>query len=181
MNRERVLVVDFEFTCWRGRPPKGMMQEILEIGLVEVDLVNEKILNKDSIIIKPEMSVVSKFCTKLTSITNEQVKESGITLSDAFSVLEKKYNLSDRCWGSWGKFDKTHLSRECKFKKIEFPFSEDYVDIQKVFSKKKKDKSRLYSVENALKDLGIPFEGTPHRADADAYNTAIICLNMCKL
>jgi inhibitor of KinA sporulation pathway (predicted exonuclease) len=178
MEREKILVIDFEFTCWRGRPPKGMSQEILEIGLAEVDLVNGKILNRDSIIIKPESSVVSKFCTKLTTITNEQVEKSGIILSDAFNLLNKKYDLQNICWGSWGKFDKTHLSKECKSKNIDFPFSKDYVDIQKHFSKTKKDKSRLYSVENALKELGTEFKGTPHRADVDAYNTAIIYLSM---
>jgi len=180
MKREVILVIDFEFTCWRGRPPKGMVQEILEIGLAEVDLVNGKITNIDSIIIKPESSVVSKFCTKLTTITNEQVEKSGISLSDAFKFLSEKYDLQNICWGSWGKFDKTHLSRECKMKNIDFPFSEDYVDIQKCFSKTKKNKSRLYSVENALKELGIEFEGIPHRADVDAYNTAVICLGICR-
>ena len=181
MGKESFLVVDFEFTCWRGRPPKGMSQEILDIGLVEIDLLNKKIIKKDRFLIKPENSSISNFCTKLTSITSEEVENFGISLSEAFYVLEKKYKMSEKSWGSWGAFDKTHLTKECKLKGIDFPFSKNYTNIQKCFSKTKKDKSRLYSVENALKDLDIEFKGTPHRADVDAYNTAIICLNICKL
>ena len=181
MEGERFFVVDFEFTCWRGRPPKGMVQEILDIGLVEIDLVNKKIIKQDKFLIKPEMSNVSNFCTKLTSITNEQVEKHGISLYKAFSHLDSKYNLKESHWGSWGVFDKTHLTKECKLKGIEFPFSKNHKDIQKCFSKLQQNKNRLYSVENALKEIGIQFEGTPHRADIDAYNTAIICLNMSRL
>jgi inhibitor of KinA sporulation pathway (predicted exonuclease) len=181
MRKGGFLIVDFEFTCWRGRPPKGMTQEILEIGLVEIDLTSEKIIKKDSFLIKPENSNISNFCTKLTSITVEDVESFGISLNEAFSILEENYRLSEKCWGSWGSFDKTHLSKECKLKGIDFPFSKNYINVQKSFSKEKKNKNRLYSVENALKDLGIEFEGIPHRAEDDAYNTAIICLNICKL
>jgi len=180
MSENSFLVVDFEFTCWRGRPPKGMTQEILDIGLVEIDLINKKITKKDRILIKPENSNISNFCTKLTSITSEEVESVGIGLGEAFSILEKKYKLTKKGWGSWGDFDKKHLVKECKLKGIDFPFNKNYTNIQKCFSKTKKDKSRLYSVENALKDLDIEFQGTPHRADVDAYNTAIICLNICK-
>lgn len=172
-NKKTFLVVDFEFTCWRGRAPKGMSQEILDIGIVEMDLEKKIIKNKTRILVKPQNSKVSSFCTRLTSITQEDVDKSGIILSEAIDKLESVYNLKNTPWGSWGRFDKTQISKECKQKGIEFPLSSDYTDLQKHFSKSIKDK-RIYSVENALEKIGLKFEGTPHRADYDSYNTALI-------
>lgn len=167
------LVIDLEFTCWRGRAPKGMMQEILDVGIVEIDLEKKVIKNKTRILVKPQKSKVSNFCTKLTSITQEEIDTSGIILYDAIQKLESIYDLKNIPWGSWGSFDKTQISKECKHKGIEFPFSKDYTDLQKNFSKFINDK-RIYSVENALEKIGLKFEGIPHRADSDSYNTAII-------
>ena len=49
-NREHMLVVDLEATCWRGHPPKGMKHEIIEIGLVVLDNITHQIIEKDSLI-----------------------------------------------------------------------------------------------------------------------------------
>ena len=40
---DKLLIVDLEATCWRGRPPKGMRQEIIEIGIVALDLNTKEI------------------------------------------------------------------------------------------------------------------------------------------
>lgn len=170
-------VVDFEFTCWRGRPPKDMMQEILEIGIIQVNLEGKKITNKDRFLIKPEKSNISKFCTQLTSITKGEVLEKGMTLKDAFLEISNKYNLKNSFWGSWGIYDNKHLINECEIKQIDFPFSDNHIDLQKYFSDFN-NKKRLYSVENALELLSLKFEGRPHQAYYDAYNTALIYLSI---
>ena len=174
MLTNKFLVIDFEFTCWRGRPPKGMSQEILDIGISEVDIIKKKVIKTNRILVKPQNSNVSKFCTKLTSITQEQVDEFGITLIEAIEKMESMYDLINTPWGSWGSFDKAQILNECKAKSLNFPFSEEYKDLQKHFSKFIKSSNRIYSVENALKKLKLEFEGEPHRADCDAFNTAII-------
>ncbi len=174
MLKNQFLVIDFEFTCWRGRPPRGMRQEILDIGISEVDTVKREVVKTHRILVKPSNSSVSKFCTKLTSITQEEIDELGVPLNEAIEKIKLIYDLENTPWGSWGRFDKTQMLKECKYKSLNFPFSEEYKDLQKHFSKFTKNSKRVYSVENALKKLDLEFEGEPHRADCDAFNTAII-------
>jgi inhibitor of KinA sporulation pathway (predicted exonuclease) len=172
-----ILVVDLEFTCWLGRPPKNMMQEIIEIGISEVDL-NEKIINKsESILIKPEKSVVSSFCKQLTGISQRDVYNKGVTLEEACQHLRTNYDSENVFWGSWGDFDEKQFKKECELKNVKYPFSEEYIDLQKKFSEFLKEK-RLYGLENALKQFDLQFEGRPHSAKDDSYNTARLHLNM---
>jgi inhibitor of KinA sporulation pathway (predicted exonuclease) len=177
LKSDFLFVIDFEFTCWRGRPPKGMVQEILEIGIVEIDLKKQKIIKKDKYLIKPEFSNISKFCTNLTGITKEDIGNKGVLLFKAFELINGKYDLKNNYWGSWGDYDKKHLIKECEFKNISFPFSSKYINLQKEFSEYH-SKSRMYSVENALKLINLEFEGKVHDAYCDAYNTAKIYLSI---
>lgn len=174
---EKILVLDLEFTCWMGRPPKGMQQEIVEIGIVEVDIKRDKIIKTQRILVKPENSEISKFCTELTGIKQSDVENEGIELRAANDILINDYNSKNSIWSSWGSYDKKHYIKECSLKKIDYPFSIDYIDLQKKYSEHLETK-RLYGVENALFDLNLKFEGKPHSALDDAYNTARILLNM---
>lgn len=178
LKKESLIVIDFEFTCWRGRPPKGQKVEIIEIGIVEVDCILKKIIKADSILIKPK-SNISKFCTKITSITNSKVNKSGLSLKEAFNFMKTEYDIKSKPWCSWGWWDKIQLHKDCKYKKVEYPFSKSYVDLQRKFSKKNKVK-RLYSVNNALKKVGLSFVGIPHGGKDDAINTARIFLEAFK-
>ena len=177
LKSDFLFVVDFEFTCWRGRPPKNMVQEILEIGIVEIDLKKQKITKKDSYLIKPEFYNISKFCTQLTGITQKDVDNKGINIIQAFNLIDSKYDLKDNYWGSWGDYDKRHLIKECEIKNMSFPFSNKYINLQKEFSEYQ-SKNRMYSVENALKLMNLDFEGQIHSAYYDAYNTAKVYLTI---
>lgn len=72
-------VVDVEATCWDGQPPPGQVSEIIEIGLTVVDLDQGDRLAKHRILVRPQRSRVSAFCTELTSLTQEEVDQ-GVTL-----------------------------------------------------------------------------------------------------
>ncbi len=39
IHHTHALYLDLEWTCWNAPPPPGMQQEIIEIGIVEMDLV----------------------------------------------------------------------------------------------------------------------------------------------
>lgn len=176
LKKENLIVIDLEFTCWMGRPPKGQRVEIIEIGIAEVDCILKKIIKTDSILIKPK-SNISKFCTKITSITNDKVNKNGISLKEAFCFIETEYNIKSKPWCSWGKWDKVQIHRDCKRNNVYYPFSKKYVNLQNKFSKRIKEK-RLYSVKNALEKIGLSFVGTQHNAKDDALNTARIFLKM---
>lgn len=88
-----ILVVDLEATCWRVKPPPiGQHNEIIEIGWALLDFSNHDgsgsvVTREGTILVKPVRSKVSKFCTELTTITQEMVDEQGVTLEEAFKAL----------------------------------------------------------------------------------------------
>lgn len=59
---DKIIVVDVESTCWQDTPPDGQESEIIEIGVC-IDVALGKRLEKESILVKPEKSRVTQFCT----------------------------------------------------------------------------------------------------------------------
>jgi len=87
MKRDIALVIDLEATCWRGRPPEGMYNEIIEIGITGVDYRTKEIKFKDTIVVKPKFSDISEFCTELTSIDQELIDKEGVDFEEALSLI----------------------------------------------------------------------------------------------
>jgi inhibitor of KinA sporulation pathway (predicted exonuclease) len=81
-------VVDVEATCWEGQPPPGQVSEIIEIGLTVVDLEQRARLAKHRILVRPQRSKVSAFCTELTSLTQDEVDQ-GVTFAAACRILAR--------------------------------------------------------------------------------------------
>ena len=91
---DQILVIDVEATCWPGAPPDGQESEVIEIGICPLDVATGERLEKRSILVKPECSRVSEFCTQLTSLTQKQVDQRGHQLCDkACARLEREYRL----------------------------------------------------------------------------------------
>jgi len=170
-KRDHMLIVDLEATCWRGHPPQGMMHEIIEIGLVVLDNKSKSVIEKESIIIKPEYSVVSPFCTELTSLTQEFVEENGVSFSQACDILKEKYRSHKRIWGSWGNYDKNQMNKDCRNKGVKYPFSDFHYNLKPLFSFAMGIDTEL-GVSSAMQYMDMSFEGTQHRGVDDAYNVA---------
>ena len=85
-----VLVIDVESTCW-DPPQRQETSEIIEIGVTVVDTTKLLIVDSGSIMVKPQMSKVSEFCTKLTTLNQEMV-EKGILFHEAMTELKYNYN-----------------------------------------------------------------------------------------
>jgi inhibitor of KinA sporulation pathway (predicted exonuclease) len=66
---DHVLVIDVESTCWDGPPPEGQRGEIIEIGVCALDVGSLERQERRSVLVRPENSEVSPFCTELTTIT----------------------------------------------------------------------------------------------------------------
>ena len=75
-------VVDVEATCWAGEPPAGQRNEIIEIGVCVLDLGSLERVEKRSLLVQPEHSEVSTFCTDLTGLTPEEVS-TGLSFREA--------------------------------------------------------------------------------------------------
>lgn len=90
---DKIVVVDSEATCWQEEPPADQVSDIIEIGLVTLDVRDLRLGKKRSILIRPSRSTVSAFCTKLTSLTQGQVQR-GSSLEEACSLLRDEYETN---------------------------------------------------------------------------------------
>lgn len=172
-KKDLALVIDLEACCWMSPIPEGMSKEIIEIGVTTVDYYTKEILESRSLIIKPQFSEISEFCTKLTTITPELIEKEGITFKEACKILVNEYESDRRMWFSWGDYDRIAFENECKLKKIKYPFGRTHFNLKEWYAFKRGEKTST-SVANALKQLGMEFDGTPHRGIDDSIMTAII-------
>ena len=121
MKFNRATIIDLECTCWPDSPPFGEQMEIIEIGACLYDK-ELGLTKKKSILVKPEYSKISPFCTELTGHTFEELKRYGVPFSDAIHTLQKNYPLKSCPWLSWGDFDRIQFEKDCFQKEIEYPF-----------------------------------------------------------
>jgi inhibitor of KinA sporulation pathway (predicted exonuclease) len=169
-NLDQILVVDLEATCWDGDSPAGETNEIIEIGICPLEVATGKRLEKRSILVRPERSSVSPFCTSLTTLTAEQVA-GGIALSDACGILKKHYQSRDRIWASFGDYDRNQFQRQCEEMGIAYPFGTRHINVKTLFALSRGLPTEV-GMPQALEMLGIKLEGTHHRGHDDAWNIA---------
>lgn len=168
-----ILAVDIEATCWekpKDQPP-GQKNEIIEIGFCPISLRSLEIGEPKSILIKPMMSKVSPFCTKVTTLTQELV-DTGISFREACSKLVNEVKTQELFWVSWGDYDRKHLSWQCEETKTPYPFGGGYWNFKDTFAKMICSKN--VSIQDALRLLGLEMIGTPHRGADEAFNIARI-------
>jgi inhibitor of KinA sporulation pathway (predicted exonuclease) len=179
---DHVLVIDIEATCWEGGyPPKGESNDVIEIGLVPLELSTGRRLEKRSLLVRPERSTVGQFCTQLTTLTQEQVA-GGILFKDACKILEEEYHSTERLWASFGDYDRRQIERQCREQGVRYPFGPSHLNA-KTLSAICKGLTTEIELEGSLKLWGLPMEGTHHRGADDAWNIAAIlreCLKRIK-
>jgi len=168
---EKILVIDIEATCWKGKVPEGQQNEIIEIGICILDTVYYEIIANDSILVKPN-SEISPFCTELTTLTQNDV-ETGISLKEACQILQTHYLSKQPIWASYGGYDRKLFEKECQSKGIEYPFSKEHINVKQLFAKTLNLKKQI-GMAGALRKLDLPLEGTHHRGVDDAWNIAKI-------
>jgi inhibitor of KinA sporulation pathway (predicted exonuclease) len=171
---ELLNVVDVEATCWQGRPPDGQVNEIIEIGLTVVDLAACVRVSRDRIIVRPERSAVSDFCTELTGLTQAEV-DSGVSLAEACQTLATAHSAGKRGWASWGDYDRKQFTRQCDAGAAVYPFGARHINAKAVFAGAF-GLSRPVGMAGALKLAKLPLEGRHHRGDDDAWNIAALVL-----
>lgn len=175
---DHLLVVDIEATCWDGPPPPGQTTDIIEIGICPVELSTLKRLEKRSILVRPERSSVSPFCTQLTTLTQQQV-DAGIAFRDACRVLEKEYDSRERVWASFGDYDRRQFEKQCADTGVRFPFGTRHLNVKTLFALAKSLPHEV-GMAQAVDLLGLPLEGTHHRGDDDAWNIAAVLVEILK-
>ena len=170
---DKIIVIDVEATCWEEVPPAGMESDIIEIGICLLNVKNGDITDNRGILVKPERSIISPFCTGLTTITPEMVAKDGISFNEACSILRKEYLSQKRVWASFGAYDLKQFQRQCSAMGIGFPFGPSHINVKTLFALKNK-LGHEEGMAGALKMLQIPLKGTHHRGVDDAFNIAKI-------
>lgn len=170
----QVLVIDVESTCWEEpeKPGRNEFSEIIEIGIAVVDIKKMMIVQNDSIMVRPQSSRISKFCTQLTTLTQEQV-DKGITFQEAMKKLQKDYESADRTFVSWGDYDRKMFERNCKDYSVKYPFGPRHMNLKNAFTMLH-GLDREPGMDGALDHLGLKLIGTHHRGVDDAKNIAQI-------
>jgi inhibitor of KinA sporulation pathway (predicted exonuclease) len=168
----RYVIVDLEATCWEnGTSPDRM--EIIEIGAVLLASSTGPVTSEFASFVKPVASpLLSEFCTRLTSIRQEDVDR-----AEPFWAVFPRFvswigNEPFRLC-SWGAYDLNQLRKDCARHKLTLPASfENHINLKKEFSS-------LYAVrptgmKGALAIAGLPLTGTHHRGIDDARNIAAL-------
>ncbi len=169
-NLDQIVVIDLEATCWESNPPPGEENEIIEIGVCTLEVATGQRLDKESILVKPERSRVSEFCTRLTTLTQAQV-EVGISFKQACSLLKTKYQTKDRLWASFGDYDRKQFERQCTGNGIGYPFGPGHINVKSLLAVTKGFTQEV-GMDEALRRLNLPLIGTHHRGIDDAWNIA---------
>lgn len=151
-------------------PPPDQSAEIIEIGICLLDVSSRELRESHSLLVRPEFSTVSPFCTQLTSLTPEQVA-GGMSLQAACQELEKEFLSPVRTWASWGAYDARQLQRECQAKQLRYPMSPEHLNVKSWFALQQR-LPHAVGMDAALAHLGWPLEGTHHRGVDDARNIA---------
>ena len=175
---DELLIIDLEATCWPGEPPPGETAEIIEIGLCVLDLQTLERTHKRSLLVRPERSRVSAFCTELTTLTQEDV-DAGLTLASACRVLENTYLSRRRTWASFGDYDRRMLQRCCEQSGVPFPMGRTHLNVKNLHA-------LVYGLDEeeelvaTLKRHGHSLVGTHHRGHDDAWNIALVLAELLR-
>jgi inhibitor of KinA sporulation pathway (predicted exonuclease) len=170
---DKIVVVDIEATCWNGPNPEGAQNDIIEIGICLLDVATGEITDSKGIMVKPERSDISAFCTELTTITPEQIAAEGITFKDACKQLRSQYDTKSRAWASFGAYDQKLFQKQCTEMGVTYPFGASHINVKPLFALKHKLREES-GMAGALDLLGLELEGTHHRGVDDAKNIAKI-------
>lgn len=174
---DKIIIIDLEATCWQGAVPSGQQNEIIEIGLAVLDTETGAISKNRGILVKPQRSTVSLFCTELTTITQDLLDKNGVSFEDAINELVDDYNPDLYTWASYGQYDLNMLKKQCKSFGVSYPMGEEHINVKEHFAEKF-GLVKPTGMNGALALLNIPLEGTHHRGIDDAKNIAKI-LNWC--
>lgn len=175
---DNILIIDLEATCWENRPPRGQESEIIEIGVCIMDAKTGKISRNEGILIKPQHSKVSPFCTELTTLTQNLLDNEGIALEDAFDILRAEYDSENLTWASYGNYDLNMLQDQARRFYVDYPLGDDHINVKTLFGEIHPTIRKSVGMQRALNELGFKLDGTHHRGVDDARNIAKI-LHWC--
>lgn len=175
----RSLYIDLEQACWMGRPPEGLDNNIIQIGIAEADLINLKVTRTKRYYVRPRKFEINWYCTKLTGITHDDIIKQGRPLGEVMSSIQREFGPKNKMCFAWGRDDED-IQQECLTHSIANPFGNTIIDLGVMFRGSFLMKNNM-KLHHALEFLGLAFEGRAHDAMVDATNTARLHIEMIRL
>lgn len=176
-------VIDVEATCWETREEQGVrLNEVIEIGVAELEFQTGKILQRASIAVKPRFSTISPFCEQLTGWSQEIIDAEGLDIEDALTEFNKLFSpTANHIWFSCGEYDRQMLSSagskglgrlyNIEAHRNPFDFMRSHFNVKTLFALKRKFKREVGMVK-MLQLIGEKVEGRHHNGADDALNIA---------
>ena len=153
-----------------GRLLQGLKQEIIEIGIAEMDLQTLEITREASYLVRPRRWEISNRCTDLTGITRDDI-QAARPFPAILKLMTADFSPSNALCCAWGN-DAELIASTCRIHGAKSPLR-NCVDLAHLIH-------RLFlleqqaSLRDAVRMLGMEFDGIPHSALVDARNTARI-------
>ena len=169
------IILDIEATCWQGNA-MNRRQEIIELAAYSVNGYREW-NDKFQRFIKPKDNPrLSAYCMELTGITQDQVNKAK-RFESVFTDFQEWMETHDQpqliC--TWGAKDMVIIRDECKVHDMDCSFLPHSINLKAQFASMHQLGKEI-GLLKALDSAGIEFEGSPHRAIDDAFNTTRLFL-----
>lgn len=176
---KEIVIFDIEASCEDKKINPRYNMETIEIGAVKVK--DGVITDKFQTFIKPEyVNSLTPFCTELTGITYEDLK-------DAPSFNEGILDFYSFIYGlpiySCGEFDRKFLTRELREKGTNYSHTIASEAIESSHKNLKKHystitKEKMAGMNKMALFLGVEVDGNAHRALDDSINLAKIYIKL---
>jgi len=182
------LVIDLEATCSEDGSIPREETETIEIGAVLVDAESFASMREFQSFVRPiRHPLLTPFCTKLTTITQADV-DAAPRFSSMLVKLREFIGRDEPLFCSWGNYYRNQLERDARRLGARLPLGRDHLNIKSTFARRFSEgregfgaqgavrragaPSGEMGVGQALRFLGLAFQGTHHRGIDDARNIA---------
>ena len=171
------IILDLEATCWQGNV-MDRNTEIIELGAYRVNGYGEWLDQFQSFVRPVQHPRLSTYCTDLTGITQEQVNRAK-PFSHVFLQFEEWFFAQDgqHLLATWGAKDMEIIRDECMRHDLDDACLPPSINLKAQYAMMHR-LPREVGLAKALEYAEIEFEGSPHRALDDAYNTARLFLRL---
>ena len=169
------VILDLEATCWQGNA-MDRRTEIIELAAFRLNGYGEWMDHFQSFVRPVDHPRLSAYCTELTTITQVQVNKAK-TFPQVFQVFQDWFEQEDstQLLCTWGAMDIDIIKAECHRHRYDASFLPKVIDLKAQYARFNRLPKEV-GLQKALEYNEIDFEGTPHRAVDDAYNTGHLFL-----
>lgn len=160
------LYLDLELNCHDVAKPGQPAPEIIEIGIVSLNVANLSTVREANYLVRPQRLTVTKRCTLLTGIDSSHVRNA-LSFRDVIWSITAEWpgNPISIAWGNDGEI----LAHACRAHLIKTPFRRS-IDLSHIVQHALALRNQP-SLRAALELFGLSSDGA-HRALVDARNTA---------